>query len=205
MIEKKKKEIISFGKLIYDKGYNASIDGNISVRLSDTEILITASGTRLGFLTPDDLVITDYDGKLIKGSHRPSSETILHTGIYKERPDVNAVIHAHAPNSVALSMLDIDIENNLYAAMAPIPITEFAVPSTEESYEQMKPFIKKYNWGILRRHGVVTWEKDLLATFLRLEGMEHFAKIMMSALAVTNVKPLPDNDKNRLLKSWGLL
>ena len=200
-----RQEIIYFGKLIYEKGYNASIDGNISVRLSEKEILITATGTRLGFLTEDDLVITDYDGNLLEGSRRASSEKILHTNIYKQRPDVHAVIHAHAPASIALSMLDIDIEHDLYAAMAPIPITKFAVPSTEESYEQMKPFIKAYNWGILRRHGVVTWEDDLLSAFLRLEGMEHFAKILMTALAVKPISPLPESDKKRLLKSWGLV
>lgn len=204
-VECAKNEIIEIGKLMYNKGYNVSIDGNISVRLSESKLLITATGTRLGFLTHEDIVITDYDGNLIDGKKRATSEKILHTNIYKQRPDVNAVIHAHAPHATALSMLNIDIENNLYAAMAPIPIAKFAVPSTQESYEQMKPFIKKYNWGILRRHGVVTWEKDLISAFLRLEGMEHFAKIMMTAWAVNPIEPLAEDDKNRLLKSWGLL
>lgn len=201
-----KQEIIHFGKLIYEKGYNVSIDGNISVRLSDKEILITATGTQLGFLTEDDLVIIDYDGNLLQGSRRASSEKITHLGIYKERPDVNAVIHVHAPNCLALSLLDVDIEHNLYITIAPIPITKFAVPSTQESYEQLKPFIKDYNWGILRRHGAITWEKDLLAAFLRLEGMEHLAKVMMLALPVkNNLEPIQDDDKQRLLKSWGIL
>ena len=203
-MNREKNEIIETGKLMYQKGYNVSIDGNISIRLSDKELLITASGTRLGFLTEDDIVATDYDGNLLRGNKKATSEKVLHTQIYKERTDVNAIIHAHAPYSVALSMLDIDVENNLYATVAPIPITEFALPSSEESFLKMKPFIKNYNWSILQRHGVVTYEKDLLGAFLRLEGMEHFAKILLSALSVNEVKPLSDENKNKLLKFWGI-
>jgi L-fuculose-phosphate aldolase len=198
-------EIIETGKLMYQKGYNVSIDGNISIRLSEKELLITASGTRLGFLTEKDIVVTDYDGNPLIEGKKATSEKILHTAIYKERADVNAVIHAHAPYSVALSMLDIDIENNLYATVAPIPVTKFAMPSSEESYLNMKPFIKDYNWGILQRHGVVTYEKDLLGAFLRLEGMEHLAKILIYAFSVKDIKPLSADDKNRLLKFWGIL
>jgi len=198
------KEIIETGKLMYQKGYNVSIDGNISVRLSDKELLITATGSRLGFLTEDDIVVTDYEGNLLEGNKKATSEKILHLGIYRDRDDVNAVIHAHAPYSVALSMLDIDIENNLYAAVAPIPITEFAMPSSEESYLNMKPYIKDYNWGILRRHGVVTYEKDLLGAFLRLEGMEHLAKILTYSFSVRDVKPLSVEIKEKLLKFWGI-
>lgn len=197
-------EIIETGKLMYQKGYNVSIDGNISTRLSDKELLITASGARLGFLTENDIVVTDYDGNLLRGERKPTSEKILHLGIYRERADVNAVIHAHAPYSVALSMLDVDIENDLYITVAPIPITEFAMPSSEESFLNMKPFIRDYNWGILRRHGIVAYEKDMLGAFLRLEGMEHFAKILLSALSVKNIKPLSLEHKNKLLDFWGL-
>ena len=203
-VKKLKQDIIETGKLMYQKGYNVSIDGNISVRLSDKELLFTATGARLGFLTENDIVVTDYDGNLLNGSRKATSEKILHLEIYKERDDVNAVIHAHAPYSVALSMLDIDIENNLYATVAPIPITEFAMPSSNESYLKMKPYIKEYNWGILRRHGVVAYEKDLLAAFLRIEGMEHLAKTLIYAFSVGDVKPLSVESKENLLKFWGI-
>jgi len=203
-VREQKSEIIEIGKLMYQKGYNVSIDGNISVRLSDSELLITATGTRLGFLTDDDIVVTDYDGNLLKGNRKATSEKILHLQIYKEREDVNAVIHAHAPYSVALSMLDIDIENDLYATVAPIPITKFAMPSSEESYLNMKPYIKDYNWGILRRHGVVAYENNLLGAFLRLEGMEHLAKMLIYAFSVKKVEPLSAEIKDKLLDFWGI-
>lgn len=204
-MDKIKQEIIETGKLMYQKGYNVSIDGNISVRLPGKELMITATGTRLGFLTEEDIVVTDYDGNLLHGTKRATSEKVLHTQIYKERDDVNAVIHAHAPYCVALSMLDIDIENTLYATVSPIPITEFAMPSSEESYLKMKSFIKDYNWGILQRHGVVAYEKDLLGAFLRLEGMEHYAKMLIYAFSVKEPNPLSEEYKDKLMRFWGLI
>ena len=197
-------QICDIGRRIYASGFVAANDGNISVRISDRELLLTATGARLGFLTEGDIVMTDYDGKLLEGGRDATSEKILHLEIYRERNDVNAVIHAHAPYSVALSMLDIDIENNLYATVAPIPITEFAMPSSKESYLNMKPYIKEYNWGILRRHGVVAYEKDLLGAFLRLEGMEHLAKMLIYAVSAGDVKPLSVEIKEKLLKFWDI-
>jgi L-fuculose-phosphate aldolase len=203
-LSKSKNQIIEVGKLIYQKGYNVSIDGNISIRLSDKEILITATCSRIGFLSHEDLVVIDYDGNLIEGKKKPTSEYLLHTNIYLNREDINAVIHVHAPNCIALSMTDIDTMNNLYIAVAPIPITEFAMPSSPESFLKLQPFLLKYNWAIFRRHGIVAYEKDMLGAFLRLEGMEHFAKIMLLALSVDLPEPLSDEIKSRLLKFWNI-
>ena len=200
-------KIIAIGKLIYDKGYNAGKDGNISVRLDSERILITASGALIGFLSEKDLVVVDNNGKAIdsNGKKKPSSEIVLHTGIYKERNDINAVIHAHAPYCISLSMLDIDTENDIYAVSSgPIPITEIALPSTEESYEKIKPFIKKRSKAILRRHGTVSWGKDLLTAFVKLEETEHFAKSFVNAMAVKNVKPVSEETKQKLFSLWGI-
>jgi len=201
---KYREQILEFGKLIYDKGYNVSIDGNISIRLSETEILITPTCSRIGFIPFDDLVVIDYNGNLIRGNKKPTSEYLLHTNIYKERSDVNAVIHVHAPNCIALSLANIDIEKKLYITVAPIPTTDFAMPSSPESFEKLKPFIQKFNWAILRRHGVVTYESDLLGAFLRLEGMEHLAKILISAFSISNPEPLSEEIKIKLLKFWNI-
>ena len=200
-------KIIAIGKLIYDKGYNAGKDGNISVRLDSERILITASGALIGFLSEKDLVVVDNNGKAIdsNGKKKPSSEIVLHTGIYKERNDINAVIHAHAPYCISLSMLDIDTENDIYAVSSgPIPITEIALPSTEESYEKIRPFIKNRSKAILRRHGTVSWGKDLLTAFVKLEETEHFAKSFVNAMAVKNVKPVSEETKQKLFSLWGI-
>ena len=198
-------DIKEISKLMYEKSYNVSIDGNISVKIDENKILVTASGSRLGFLNNNDIIEVDINGNILNGNKKPTSELPLHLNIYKNRKDINAIIHAHAPNSIVLSLIDIDIENDLYINMAPIPITEYAMPSSIESFEKLKPFLYDYNWVILKRHGVVTYEKDLLSAFLRLEGMEHFAKIMTTALSINReIAPLDNNIKNKLLTFFGI-
>lgn len=199
-------QIIRIGKLIYDKGYNTGKDGNISVRLDSNRILITTSGALLGFLTNDDFAVVDNEGQPLSGSNRkPSSEITLHEGIYRMRPDVNAVIHAHAPYCISLSMLDIDTENNLYSlSSGPIPITEMALPSTKESWEKVRPFVLDRSKAILRRHGAVAWGKDLMTAFVKLEETEHFAKTLVNAMSVKNVSPLNEETSQKLYKQWGL-
>ena len=199
-------KIMAIGKLIYDKGYNAGKDGNISIRIDSERILITTSGALLGFLSEKDLVLVDNNGKMIDANgKKPSSEVILHTGIYKERPDVNAVIHAHAPFCISLSMLDIDTENDIYAVSAgPLPITEIALPSTSDSFEKIKPFVKNRSKAILRRHGAVSWGKDLMTAFVKLEETEHFAKSLVNALAVKDIQPVPEEIRQELFDLWGM-
>lgn len=195
-------QIIETGSRMYERGYNVSIDGNISIRLGPTEILITRSGARLGELIPSDILVVDGEGNLRRGEGKPSSERDLHLQIYKVRPDVNAVIHAHAPNCIALSLSDIDPLHHTYIALAPIPITEFAMPSSPESFDRLKPFVMDYNWAILRRHGIVTYERNLESAFLRLEGMEHGAKILLAARVAGPLHPIDAITRERLLQTW---
>ena len=195
-------QIIETGKRMYERGYNVSIDGNISIRLGPNEILMTRSGARLGELKPTDILVVDLEGNRQRGEGTPSSERNLHLQIYKVRPEVNAVIHAHAPNCIALSLSDIDTLNLTYIALAPIPITEFAMPSSPESFEKLKPFVMDYNWAILRRHGIVTYEQNIEAAFLRLEGMEHGAKILLAARVAGPLTPVDAITRERLLQTW---
>ncbi len=206
LISLSKEHIIKIGKLIYDKGYNAGKDGNISVRLDAKRILITTSGALLGFLSEDDFVVVDNDGKSVSDDGRtPSSEITLHLGIYRMRPDINAVIHAHAPYCISLSFLDIDTENNLYTlSSGPIPITEMALPSTEESWEKVRPFVKNRSKAILRRHGAVAWGKNLMTAFVKLEETEHFAKSLVNAMSVADISPVDESTRNKLYKQWGI-
>ena len=207
IIETARREIIAMGKLIYDKGYNSGKDGNISVRINDENFLITASGALLGFLREEDIILIDKDGTVIDGNtdKKPSSEITLHTGIYRERKDVNAVIHAHAPYCISLSMLDIDTEKDLYSvAYGPVPITEIALPSTSESWEKIRPFVNKWSKAILKRHGAVSWGKNLMTSFVKLEEMETFAKCLVNAMAVKKVNPVDALTKDKLFSLWGI-
>lgn len=201
------KKAIKMGKLIYDKGYNAGNGGNLSIRVNTNHILITAGGALLGSLKKSDLILIDTQGNIIEAADnkKPSSEMIMHLGIYKERPDVNAIIHAHAPYSISLSMLDIDTEKNIYhVSCGPIPITEIAIPSCNDSWEKIKPFVKNRSKVILKRHGAVSWGKDLDTAFIKLEEAEHFAKTLVQAAAVKPIYPIDDKTKEKLFKIWNI-
>ncbi len=199
----KRNEIANVCHLIYQKGYNASIDGNISYRLSSKEILITPSGIHKGFIKPEDIIVIDYDGNVIRGKGKATSEFRLHIMILKKRPDINCVIHMHCPNCIAASLAGIEM-NDIYITGAPVPITDFAMPSSAESPEKIEKFVMDYNWAILRRHGAVAFDKDLWSAFLRLEGMEHIAKILLLAHSCGNIIPLDDEKKKRLLRFFNM-
>jgi len=196
-------EVVRIARLIYERGYNVSIDGNISVRLSQGELLITPSGQHNGFLRPEDLVVIDPRGRLLRGDGRPTSELRLHTALHARRPDIGCVIHVHSPFAVAASLAGVDLTRTWISA-APIPTTDYARISSEQSPAVLEPFMRDYNWAILPRHGTVAWADTTWNAFLRIEGLEHCAKIVMAARAAGPIEPLPDDRRLELLTFWGL-
>lgn len=196
-------EVVRIARLIYERGYNVSIDGNISVRLSADELLITPSGQHNGFLRPEDLVVVDPVGHLLRGDRCPTSEYRLHTALYASRKDIACVIHVHSPFAVAASLAGVDLAKTWISA-APVPTTAYARISSAESPAVLEPFIADYNWAILPRHGTVAWADTLWNAFLRIEGLEHYAKIVMAARAAGPIEPLPNDRRIELLTMWGL-
>ncbi|MDK2947558.1 MAG: L-fuculose-phosphate aldolase [Methanolobus sp.] len=189
--------------LIYDRGYNVSIDGNLSHRLDDSNVLITPSGSHNGFIRPEDLVVIDLQGNKVRGEGKKTSEYLLHTEIYRERDDINSVIHVHSPHALAASLAGVDLMKT-YITVAPVPTTGYARISSDQTSVAISPYLKNYNWAILPRHGVVTWADTLWNAFLRLEGLEHYAKVMMIASSVTPAQPMSDEKVDELLKLWNL-
>ena len=196
-------EIVRIAHLIYERGYNVSIDGNLSVRLSESELLITPSGSHLGFLRPDDLVVTDPTGVLLRGEGRPTSEYRLHTALYAGRDDAHSIVHVHSPFAVAASLAGVDLAQ-AFITVAPVPTTAYARISSEQSPKVIEPYMDDYNWAILPRHGTVAWADSLWSAFLRVEGMEHAAKIVMAARATGPIEPLSPEQRLELLTFWGL-
>lgn len=196
-------EIVRIARLIYERGYNVSIDGNLSVRLSDSEILMTPSGRHNGFLRPDDLVVVDPYGRLLRGKGLPTSEYRLHTALYAQRSDVGCVVHVHSPYAIAASLAQVDLAQT-WISVAPVPTTEYARISSEQSPRVMETFMNDYNWAILPRHGTVAWASCLWDAFLRIEGLEHYAKIVMSAKATGQIEPMNNTQRLELLTFWGL-
>jgi ribulose-5-phosphate 4-epimerase/fuculose-1-phosphate aldolase len=202
--EKQLREQMTFiARHMYKMGYNFTIDGNISHRLSDDKIIVSPTGQHLGFICSEDFVVMDREGNLIDGVRKPTSEWRLHSRIYDIRPDVECVIHAHPPSAIAASVANVDL-TKVFAHYSPIPTTDFALNCTEETSKALEPYIRSQNWAILKRHGVVTWADSLFNTFLRLEGLEQCARIVMKANAIGDIQPIPDGDVQQLFKMWGL-
>lgn len=180
-LEPVKREICEICHLLYSRGYVVSNDGNVSVRVGENRVLITPSGVGKGRMTPEMLVLCDLDGGVLEGDRYPSSESRMHLMVYRERPDVNAVVHAHPPLSTAFAICRRPLRERYLAEMVvglgEIPVTEFAMLSTEEVPESVRPFVQDHNAVLLANHGALAWGPTLLSAFDRLECVEQTAKV----------------------------
>jgi len=182
--------IIEAGKRLYQKDFVASNDGNISVRLSDRELLITPTGVSKGFMTPDQILKVDYDGNLISGFMKPTSEMKMHLVIYHCRPDVESVVHAHPPTAtgfaVAGESLDkISLPEVVYN-LGQIRLSEYATPTTEEVPEVVAKQITCCDAMLLANHGAITVGKDVMDAYYKMETLEAVAKITLVARTLGN-------------------
>jgi L-fuculose-phosphate aldolase len=178
-------EIVEAGRRLYARGYVASNDGNISARLDDTRLLTTPKSVSKGFMTPDMMVIVDYDGKKVAGDRDPSSELPMHLEIYRNRADVNAVVHAHPPIATGFAVAGIPLTRAVLAevvtTLGSIPIAEYGTPSTAELPEAVRKYIKAHDGLLLANHGAVTCCRSVTTAYYKMETIEHFAKISLVA------------------------
>ncbi len=198
-----KKSIIDAGLRIYDRGYVASNDGNISARIGKKYILITPTGISKGFMRRDDLIIIDFSGKVVKGKGKPSSESLMHLKVYKERPDVNSVCHAHPPYATGFAAAGISLNRNILPeviiSLGTIPLVSYGTPGTEEFYKPLVPFLKHYDAFLLANHGALTVGKTVMDAYYKMETLEHFAQILFIARNLGNVKILSDEQTQILI------
>ena len=170
---------------MYARGYTASNDGNISVRLGADRLLMTPKSVCKGFMTPDMMCITDLDGRKLQGDRDPSSEMLMHLEVYRQRPDVQAVVHAHPPTATGFAVAGIPLDRAVLAevltTLGSIPIAEYATPSTTELPEAVRKYIKAHDGMLLANHGALTVGADLFAAYYKMETIEHFAKISLVA------------------------
>lgn len=176
-----RQEICEICHLLYARGYVVSNDGNVSARTERGTVLITPSGVGKGRMTPDMLVETDLEGAILSGDRHPSSESKMHWMVYRERPDVMAVVHAHPPMSTAFAICRRALKERYLAEMVvglgEVPVTEFAMLSTEEVPESVRPYVHSHNAVLLANHGSLAWGPTLLAAFDRLEVVEQTARV----------------------------
>lgn len=199
-----RKEIISAGKRMYKRGYVAANDGNISARIDENRILITPTGVSKGFMNPSDLSIVDYNGKLIKGNKKPSSEFLMHLKIYKTRNDVNSVCHSHPPYSTAFAVagkaLDQYILPEAIIVLGKVPLIKYGVPGSDSFSDALLPYLKNHDAFLLANHGVVTIGNTVLSAYHKMETVEHFAQILFIASQLGKVNKLSKNDIKELIK-----
>ncbi len=177
--------IVEVGRRLYARSYTASNDGNISARLGSDRLLMTPKSVCKGFMTPDMMCITDLDGRKLQGDRDPSSEMLMHLEVYRQRPDAQAVVHAHPPIATGFAVAGIPLNRAVLAevltTLGSIPIAEYATPSTAELPAAVGKYIKAHDAMLLANHGALTVGADVFAAYFKMETIEHFAKISLVA------------------------
>jgi len=200
-----KKLFVEIGKRIYDRGYVAANDGNMTVRLNDREILATPTGISKGYMTSDMIIKCDMDGNVISGNakYKPSSEVKMHLDVYKERPDINSVVHAHPAYATSFAVAGIPLDKcvlpEAIIVIGSVPIAPYGLPSTMEIPDRMRPFIKENDVILLENHGALTLGTDLVNAYHKMETLEHTASIVWKAAQLGNVNVLNSTERDRLL------
>ena len=199
-----KKEICEIGKRIYDKGMVASNDGNISVKLNDNEFLCTPTGVSKGFMTPEYICKVDRDGKVIQANagFKPSSEIKMHMRVYKERPDVNAVVHAHPMYATGFAIAGIPLTQPIMPeaviALGCVPIAAYGTPSTEEIPDAVSEHLQYFDAVLLENHGALSFSDSLLNAYHKMESVEFYAKLLYISNQLGGPKELSEAQVQRL-------
>ena len=197
-----RREIVNIGRLLYERSYVVSSDGNVSVRLDDGRIVATPTMMCKGRMTEDSLAVTDATGRAL-GDRKPSSELAMHLLIYDERPDVMAVCHAHPPHGTAFAVaglaIDQPILSEVILTLGCVPLAAYGTPSTNELTEAMRPLVKHHIELLMANHGAVAYGSDLWLAFVRLETLEHTARIAILARILGGSKNLPADAIEKLI------
>jgi len=178
-------DIVEAGRRLYARSYVASNDGNISARLDDQRLVTTPKSVCKGFMTPDMMVVVDYEGHKLSGERDPSTELPMHLEIYRNRPDARAVVHAHPPLATGFAVAGIPLTRAVLAevitTLGSIPIAAYGTPSTSELPDAVRKYIKAHDGMLLANHGAVTCGTDVFSAYYKMETIEHFAKISLVA------------------------
>jgi L-fuculose-phosphate aldolase len=197
-----REEIVRIGRMIHERGYVAATDGNLSVRLSESRILVTPTAMSKGLMKPADLIVVDPDGKKVRGKRGVSSEIAMHLLIYRLRADVNAIVHAHPPTATgyaaAAQPLNPALLSEVVIALEDIPLAEYGTPGTSELCDTLAPLVPRYQAILMSNHGVVTYGEDLLAAYMHMETVEHFAKVALVAHMLGRQHLLSEEDMRKL-------
>jgi L-fuculose-phosphate aldolase len=183
--EQHRHSICMVGRWLYERGYIVAGEGNLSVRLDAERILTTPTCVNKGMMNPDDLVIMDMEGRLLKGHRSISSEAGMHLLFYRMRSDVQAVCHAHPATATGFAAAGMGLDQALLpeviVSLGKVPLVRYATPGTPDLSAVLEPYVPHYDALLLANHGAVTCGPNLTIAFYRMEIVEHFARIMQAA------------------------
>ena len=200
--------VVEAGRIAYEHGLMVANDGNISARLGDGEIVITPSGFCKGRLDLEDLVVLDLDGNVLKSNPRrhlkPSSETALHLEVYRQRPDVRGIIHAHPRIATALTISDhplpVDMLPEVILTLGEVPVAPYSTPSTHEGADAIRDLIKEHDAILMNQGGSLTVGENLDAALIALEHLEHVAEVYFYAHLLGKVNKIPAESIAKLVQ-----
>jgi L-fuculose-phosphate aldolase len=199
-----KEEICEIGRRIYNRGFVAANDGNITVRVDDDEIWTTPTGVSKGFLTPDMLIKVNMNGEVVSGSWKPSSELKMHLRVYKDRPDVRAVVHAHPPYATAFAIAGIPLTRcvmpEAVISLGTVPIAEYGTPSTEEIPNAIAKYLPNYDALLLENHGALTYGYDLMNAYFKMETLDFYAQLLYLANNLGGAKDISPDNVEKLMR-----
>jgi L-fuculose-phosphate aldolase len=200
---KLKEQICEIGRRIYARGFAAANDGNITIRLNDREVLCTPTMVSKGFMKPEDVCKVDYEGKQLAGTRKRTSEVLLHLAVYKQRPDINAVVHCHPPHATAFAVAHEPIPKcvlpEVEVFLGEVPIAEYETPGTTRFAETIVPYVRDCNTIILANHGTVSFGPSLENAYFNTEIIDAYCKILTLARQLGRVNYFTDEQTSELL------
>ena len=197
-----REDLVRVCRLVYEKGWVAANDGNVSIRLTDEIILCTPTAISKGMVTAEDLILCDMHGAKVRGERECTSEIAMHITIYSLRPDVRAVVHAHPPVATGFAAagrpLDKALLPEVIIQLGSVPLAAYGLPGTSALSDGMLPFIPNYDALLLENHGCTSYGEDVWQAFFRMETVEHFARITFVAEMLGGARALPREEVEKL-------
>ncbi|NBO92044.1 MAG: class II aldolase/adducin family protein [Planctomycetia bacterium] len=201
---KLKEQICEIGRRLYNRGFAAANDGNITVRLNDKELLCTPTMVSKGFMKPEDICKVDYEGKQLAGSKRRTSEVLLHLAVYRNRPDVNAVVHCHPPHATAFAVSHEPIPKcvlpEVEVFLGEVPIAKYATPGDQRLPDTIVPYVKDCNTILLANHGTVSFGPELENAYFNTEIIDAYCRILILSKMLGRVNYFGNQETRELLE-----
>lgn len=200
-------KLVEIAKRLYDRNMNAALGGNVSMRLGD-EIAITPAGINKGFMTEDDVVIVDIDGTKLRGNGKPSSEGQMHYEIYKLRPEVQAIIHAHPPFAVGFALAHRDLPDDILPEatihLGHVPCLPYVTPSTMDLAREVAKWLAHRDAAFMANHGAIVVGRDLEEAYNRMELLEQICMSVVYATLLGGVHHIPEADMEFFVDNFGM-